>query len=443
MRFSPRAFRLLAWAVLLVTVVADATAMAATGLNDFPRPFFVKIGNERTTAVDPLTHRKKVYLTSGAQEHYIFYLHTHPWADGRWILAESSRTRPHGTGEPGEHQFLAIDTRSGDIYWMATVPGGVSARISQARQFHGSYCPATGLLVFLDMSTTRLYALRMRDGKEVELATMPPGGSLIDSADVSPDGHDILYMASLRGPAADATHTGRLYTVYHLGFNPETMAAVGQPQVVTSAPGIQGKTALGAPYMVLPVGHVQFRPGNPQDILLVHEVIGTSSDGAADLASTWHIKLDGSGLEPLVITPVHLWDTHPLFGASGRYVYFARKGGGIYRVGFDSKKVELLTPEGTGGANHLTIDDAEDRIVYDTNKGMDWQKLSVPVSPGTIGMLELPSKKTTVLSSVLWGRNHPRHPHPAISPDGTKVAWNEAVGEDKVRIVLMDIDAAR
>jgi Tol biopolymer transport system component len=394
---------------------------------DLPETF-IHIGNERETITDEQTGREIVFLTGPEYVDTLYYPTCRSWTkDGRFLLLESERPRPDGSHKPLERQLLMADVETGDLYWLATLDventvqyGDRHLRMSS--QFHADYCPDKNRIVYYDMTGHNLYLLDLATGHTEHLYHMS-SGTIGDPPSIAEDGSRVVFYAGHPGPPETDWFTGRTFTIYALDLDRETGKAKGEPYVITSYTARKGKSYRENPRDTIHINHCQINPADPDEIGYAHEYGGSPTDGSVAKARIWFTRVDGSDDGPLTLTPVGRWHTHEVWGPLGEWMYYVDSGE-VVRINAQTREIEMLTNNMQPRATHIAVSRDEKVVVADAFSGMGTAPDGNPLS-GVV-RVDVETGKTELLAVQPYHRSHPRHTHPNISPDGSKVGITAA-----------------
>lgn len=381
---------------------------------------WVKIGNESSGQVDSATGRSVRYLTSGEYVDSLFYPHALTWMQtNRYVLIESSRPRPEGQGEtePGERQILAADIRSGDLFWICTIPvGGDLSKVPSSRQFHADYNEATSTLVFANMAGTRLYQYDMKTGKRRCVYTVSEGAILGDPPTVSEDGQRMGVWGSEPGPhPSDGTYNGRLYAVDMINLSES-----GEP-VVSRMAEVVGKQKLD--YRTPDnISHIVISPADRDLCMYKRQGI-------------FLVDADGGNAVKVLDDPQKGWRGHQVWSRDGHYIYLVDSGN-IARIDAQTRQYEVLTAGQRLDAWHVSTAKGGRFVAFDRrHKGED----AFGTLPASIWLYDVQTKHAVELARTRFHVKHPRHPHPQLSPCGNWVGFT-AAHENGSRIGVIQIE---
>lgn len=400
---------------------------------------FPKIGNEKDVVVDERTGREVVFLTCPDRMDTLYYPTCRSWTrDGRYMLLESDRPRPDGTSRPLERQLLAADAETGDLLWLATLEvestsayGPNHLRISS--QYHADYCPQTHRIVYYDMTGHRLYLLDLGTGERRPLWHMT-SGTIGDPPSIAEDGSRIVFYAAHPGPPETDWFTGETFTIYALDLEPASGEPRGRPYVITSYAARKGANYVENPRDRIHINHCQVNPANPDEVSYAHEYGGSPADGSRAKSRLWFTRVDGGGEGPLTPTPAGRWHTHEVWGPLGEWIYYV-DGGDVARIHVASRRIEKITDGMEPRASHLTVSRDEATVVVDSFTSLGEDGDGNTVYP--LVTVDVATGRSEVLAGQAGGQGHPRHPHPNLSPCGTKVGFTVAVGAKNSRAAFV------
>lgn len=393
---------------------------------------FINIGNEREVVKDERTGREIVFLTGAEHVDALYYPTCRSWTKGgRFLLIESERPSPDGTQKPLERQLLMADVESGDLFWLATLDVENTAKygdrhLRMSSQFHADYSPDTHRIVYYDMTGHHLYLLDLTTGRTEDLYHMKDG-TIGDPPSIAEDGSRVVFYAGHPGPPENDRFTGRTFTIYGLDLDPETGKPEGDIYVITSYTGRKGNNYKENPRDTVHINHCQINPKHPDRISYAHEYGGAPTDGSPMKARLWFTRADGSDEAPLMLTPVGRYHTHEVWGALGEWLYFVDTGD-VARIHVPTRKIEMITTNMEPRASHISVSRDETVVVADALRGFGKTSDGTPLAG--IVKVDVGTGKTELLAVQPFGYGHPRHTHPNISPDGKKVGFTVACGEN-------------
>ena len=402
--------------------------------------------SERKEVIDPVTGTKLLFLTSKPHGDSKIYP-THPqWtADGQWLIFRSGLV-------PGE--AMAVHEKTGAIVQVSE--GGYSGMLNIAQK------------------TMKLYF--MRNANE---STGPTSGGALRSLQIIEVDLEKLLTDSESGKLKPADHyqricgitppeigaggdmaldaneewvyfrVGKEEAARHLPPGTKIEEAFGPRGMGAGPSGIAGmniktgelKHVISVPFQV---GHIQANVWNPNEIVFCWETGGKSPQ------RTWTVMSDGSGLRPLYPESAHEWVTHEAV-ISKDEVAIAILGHRKVGTGADANATGTGTdkanpgqepgwgpcgtrekPTGLGIVNLRT---REMIIAGQTGSGSGlWHVHGSPDGRWAVGddfsrSIYLIDRKTSEMMMLSTGHkvSAADHPHPTLSPDGTKIQIQSAM----------------
>ncbi|SFQ49640.1 hypothetical protein [Hymenobacter arizonensis] len=429
-------------AALGCTLLLAGTADAQIGRR-FP--------SERKVVKDPVTGTPLTFLTSSASgDSKIYQTHNQWTSDGQWLIFRSGRVRGEAmavhekTGqmvqvtEGGFTGMLNIARNSMKLYFMRRPPGETA---QQAGASAGTAASAGLQIVEVDLA--RLFADskagRMKAASEYQrvCGTTPP--ELQAGGDMALDGDEAwAYFRVGREEAARHLAPGaRLEQNFgprNMGAGPSGIAAMN---VRTGAL----KHVVSVPFQI---GHIQTNPWVPGELVFCWETGGKSPQ------RTWTVQADGSGLRPLYPEAEYEWVTHEAVISKDEIAIAIM---GHRKIPSSTKDVAAGTPvsganpgqeaawgpsgtrekpTGLGIINHRT---REMTIVGQTPSGSGlWHVSGSPDGRWAVGddfarniyLIDRHTREMLLLSAG-HKQTAADHPHPTMSPDGTRIQIQSAM----------------
>jgi oligogalacturonide lyase len=414
----------------------------------FPTNSEAQIGrrfpSERKVVKDSVTGTMLTFLTSTPSgDSKIYQTHNQWTSDGNWLIFRSGRVK----GEA-----MAVNEKTGDM--VQVTEGGYTGMLNVARNSMKLYFmrdpqgdsndrrrPASLQIVEVDLeklfTDSQAGKLKSADAYQRICGTTPP--EIQAGGDMALDGDENwAYFRIGREEAARHLTPG---TKIESNFGPRNMGAgpsgIAAMNVKTGAI----KHVISVPFQV---GHIQTNPWVPGEIVFCWETGGKSPQ------RTWTVMADGSGLRPLYPESPYEWVTHEAV-ISKDEVAIAIMG---HRQIPGSAK---LVPEGTtvGGSNPgqepewgpsgtrekptglgiVNLRTREMTIVGQTPSGSGlWHVSGSPDGRWAVGddferNIYLIDRHTheMILLSAGHKRTAADHPHPTMSPDGTKIQIQSAL----------------
>jgi Tol biopolymer transport system component len=408
---------------------------------------FYYVGNEKTVITDPQTGRQIIYLTRTDCMNTSFYPHNRGWAeDNNYLLFESDRPRPNGEPSTGdgsdyrhiERQLMAVNVNTGDVYWLAPLEAEDTSQyganhVPMSSQFHADYAPQTNMILYNDMTGHRLYTLNLNTGENKMIWRME-GGTLGDPTSISWDGQTAAVYTASPKPSDSMFFDGRTTSLFKLNINPQTGELLGEPVLIYSYANRVDHTNDGS----INLSHAIVDPMEPSRMMFSHGYVG-GGDGSVQKNRIWYAELDGSRVSSLVTTPAGYADTHELWGFKAKYAYFVRIVGAqrsLQQVDVATGELETIFSSSSLKITHMSVDASETLFTFDTFDTV----IDSYNRQSTVHLYNKQTDTLTKLASLPTGINHPRHSHPVLSPDGSKVAFVAATGNDDSAVALIELD---
>jgi oligogalacturonide lyase len=425
--------------LLLICLLFTLTAAAQIGKR-FP--------SERKVIKDPVTGTQLTFLTSTpAGDSKIYQTHNQWTSDGQWLIFRSNRVKGEAmavheqTGEMvqvtegGYSGMLNIARNSMKLYFMRTGSGQTTVTDTAAKK--------NASLQIIEVDLEKLFAdskagrLKSADVYQRVCGTTPP--EIGAGGDMALDGDENwAYFRIGKEEAARRLAPG---TVLEKSFGPRNMGAGPSGIAAMNIHTGEIKPVIAVPFQV---GHIQTNPWVPGEIVFCWETGGKSPQ------RTWTVMSDGTGLRPLYPEAPYEWVTHEAV-ISKDEVAFAIMG--HRKIPGTANVTEAGTP--VSGAN--------------PGQEADWGPSGTREKPTGLGIVNLRTRGMTIAGqtpsgSGLWhvsgsadgrwavGDDFARniylidrhthemillsaghkttaadHPHPTMSPDGTKLQIQSAM----------------
>jgi len=398
--------------------------------------------SERKVIMDPVTGARLVFLTSKpAGDSKIYPTHNQWTSDGQWVVFRSNRVR----GEA-----MAVNEASGDI--VQITEGGYTGMLNVARKSMKLYFmrrPAgqrTGpaAVQVIEVNLKKLFKdsesgnLQPVSAYERICGTTPP--EIGAGGDMALDGaEDWVYFRIGREEAARHLSKG---TPIEKPFGPRNMGAGPSGIAAMNIHTGEVKHVISVPFQV---GHIQTNPWVPGEIVFCWETGGKSPQ------RTWIVKSDGSGLRPLYPESEYEWVTHEAVIGPDE-VAFAIMGHrpipgvennktvrGTNVRGANPGQEKEWGPAGTRekptGLGIVNIRTREMTIAGQTPSGSGlWHVSGSSDGRWAVGddfsrSVYLIDRKTHEMMMLSTGHKTTAadHPHPTMSPDGTKIQIQSAM----------------
>ncbi|MBJ6107678.1 PD40 domain-containing protein [Hymenobacter sp. BT523] len=420
-------------ALLLVALLLAGTSRAQIGRR-FP--------SEKKVVKDPVTGTLLTFLTStSAGDSKIYQTHNQWTADGQWLIFRSNRAKD---------EALAVNEKTGDIVQVSE--GSYTGMLNVARKAMKLYFmrnlpgagkerPAGVQIVEVDLAKvfadSKAGKMQPASAYQRICGTTPP--ELQAGGDMALDGDETwAYFRVGRDEAArhlaPGTKLEAEFGPRHMGAGPAGIAAMN---VQTGAI----KYVVSVPFQV---GHIQTNPWVPGEIVFCWETGGKSPQ------RTWTVQADGTGLRPLYPEAETEWVTHEAVISKDETAFAIM---GHRKIPGSTKEVAAGTavsganpgqeaawgpsgtrekPTGLGIVNHRT---REMTIVGQTPSGSGlWHVSGSPDGRWAVGddfsrSIYLIDRHTREMRLLSTGHKETAadHPHPTMSPDGTKIEIQSAM----------------
>src|SRR6478672_8665452 len=396
--------------------------------------------SEKKIVKDPVTGTTLTFLTSTpAGDSKIYQTHNQWTSDGQWVIFRSNRVR----GEA-----MAVNEKSGDI--VQVTEGGYTGMLNVARKtmrlFFLRNPPASsprGSMQVVEVDLGKLFAdsaagtLKPADAYQRICGTTPP--ELGAGGDMALDGDEnwVYFRVGREEAARHLAPDAKIEKNFgprNMGAGPSGIAAMN---VQTGAI----KYVVSVPFQI---GHIQTNPWVPGEIVFCWETGGKAPQ------RTWTVLSDGSGLRPLYPESEYEWVTHEAVISRDEVAIAIM---GHRKVPNTAKDAAAGTP--VGGAN--------------PGQEAEWGPSGTREKPTGLGIVNLRTREMVIIGqtssgSGLWHVNgsadgrwavgddfsrsiylidrHTRemimlstghkttatdHPHPTMSPDGTKIEIESAM----------------
>lgn len=430
------------------TIVAIGLAIIFAGTTD--GQIGKRFPSERKVVKDPVTGTMLTFLTSTpAGDSKIYQTHNQWTSDGQWLIFRSGRVR----GEA-----MAVNEKTGEM--VQVTEGGYTGMLSIARYSMKLYFmrdlnrrapdepgeprrqpPASLQIIEVDLeklfTDSKAGKTQPADHYQKVIGTTPveiqAGGDMALDAD-----EKWVYF---RVGADEAARHMKPGTKIEASFGPRKMGAgPGGIAAMELATG-KFKHVVSVPFQV---GHIQTNGWMPGEIVFCWETGGKSPQ------RMWTVMSDGTGLRPLYPEPDADWVTHEAV-ISKDEVAFAIMGhrkirGGPKDVG-EATDVGGVNPgqepewgpsgtrEKPTGLGIVNLRTREMRIAGQTPSGSGlWHVSGSPDGRWAVGddfsrSIYLIDRKTSEMILLSTGHKPTAqdHPHPTMSPDGTKIQIQSAM----------------
>jgi oligogalacturonide lyase len=436
--------RLFAFIILLALVFGSRTIFAQIGRR-FP--------SEKKVVKDPVTGTLLTFLTSTQNgDSKIYQTHNQWTSDGQWLIFRSNRVR----GEA-----IAVHEQTGDM--VQVTEGGYTGMLNIARHSMKLYFmrnairdtvqrkpgdttrrrPPASPVQIIEVDLAKLFAdskagtLKNADAYQRVCGTTPI--SMGAGGDMALDGGEewAFFRVSKEEAARHLPEGAKIEKSFgprNMGEGPSGIAAMhvktGEIRHVISVP--------------FQVGHIQTNPWVPGEIVFCWETGGKSPQ------RTWTVMADGTGLRPLYPESENEWVTHEAVISKDEVaiaIMGHRKIPGVQNPAAPGTPVEGANPGqeaawGLSGTREkptgLAIVNLRSREVYiagQTKSGSGlWHVSGSPDGRWAVGddfarNIYLIDRNTNEMMLLSTGHKTTAadHPHPTMSPDGTKIQIQSAM----------------
>lgn len=407
-----------------------------------------KFPSEKKVVKDPVTGVELTFLTSTPSGDSKIYQTHNQWTfDGQWLIFRSGRIKGEAmavnekTGqmvqvtEGGYTGMLNIARNSMKLYFMR-----MPVRDSSVRRMDSAQSPAVQIVevdlakLFADVAANKV---KKESAYQRICGTTPP--ELGAGGDMALDGaEDRAYFRVGKKEAAKHLSAG---TKLEAAFGPRNMGAGPAGIACMNIKTGEISYVVSVPFQI---GHIQTNPWVPGEIVFCWETGGKSPQ------RTWTVLSDGSGLRPLYPESEFEWVTHEAV-ISKDEVAFAimghRKIAGVNKevapgtavAGANPGQEAAWGPSGTRekptGLAIVNLRTREMRIEGQTKAGSGlWHVSGSPDGKWAVGddfkrniyLINRHTHEMTLLSSG-HKETAADHPHPTMSPDGTKIQIQSAM----------------
>ncbi len=432
---------------ILLTAIILITALAA----------FCQIGkrfpSERKEVKDPVTGTMLTFLTSTPNgDSKIYQTHNQWTSDGQWLIFRSNRAK----GEA-----MAVNEKTGDIVQVSE--GGYTGMLNVARKTMKLYfmrnektdtvstnTPGDTArrriqrpVQIIEVDLEKLFAdskagtLKKADAYQRICGTTPK--EIGAGGDMALDGDE--QWAYFR--------VGQQEAAKHLSPDVKLEKTFGPRNMGAGPAGIAGmnintgkiKYVISVPFQI---GHIQTNPWVPGEIVFCWETGGKSPQ------RTWTVMSDGTGLRPLYPESEYEWVTHEAVIGKDEVaiaIMGHRKIPGVNKTVAEGTPVSGANPgqeaawgpsgtrEKPTGLGIVNLRTREMKIVGQTSSGSGlWHVSGSPDGRWAVGddftrNIYLIDRHTgeMILLSAGHKATAADHPHPTMSPDGTKIEIQSAM----------------
>jgi oligogalacturonide lyase len=426
---------------LLIPLLSFSSVVAQIGKR-FP--------SERKEVIDPVTGTKLLFLTSTQSgDSKIYQIHNQWTSDGEWLIFRSNRAR---------NEALAVNEKTGDI--VQVTEGGYTGMLNVGRKSMKLYFMRnrdrleriegdttrrrnTSPLQIIEVDLAKVFAdskagqMKTADTYQRICGTIPT--ELEGGGDMALD-CDEEWAYFRVGKNAAAKHLPK-DTKLENNFGPRNMGA--GPTGIAAMNVFTGevKYVVSVPFQI---GHIQTNPWVAGEIVFCWETGGKSPQ------RTWTVMKDGTGLRPLYSESEYEWVTHEAVTGKDEVAIAIM---GHRKIPGTNKQMEAATD--VGGANPgqdpswgpsgtrekptglaiVNLRTREMEIVGQTKSGSGLWHVSAS-SDGrfavgddftrNIYLIDRHTKEMMLLSTG-HKATAADHPHPTMSPDGTKIQIQSAM----------------
>ncbi len=402
-------------------------------------PAYPQIGkrfpSERKVVKDPVTGTMLTFLTSTPLgDSKIYQTHNQWTSDGAWLIFRSGRVK----GEA-----MAVNEKSGEM--VQVTEGGYTGMLNVARKSMKLYFMrnAGGTMQIIEVNLTQLFAdskagaLKPANVYQRVCGTTPP--ELGAGGDLALDGaEDWAYFRVGKEAATKHLAAG---TKIEANFGPRNMGAGPSGIAGMNVKTGEIKYIVSVPFQI---GHIQTNPWVPGEIVFCWETGGKSPQ------RTWTVLADGTGLRPLYPESEYEWITHEAV-ISRDEVAMAIMGHrkipntnalvaeGTAVSGVNPGQEAAWGPSGTRekptGLAIVNLRTREMVIAGQTPSGSGlWHVSGSPDGRWAVGddfsrSIYLIDRHTREMLLLSAGHKQTAadHPHPTMSPDGTKIEIQSAM----------------
>lgn len=419
-------FNLFTAVTLCVCVLLSASAYPQIGKR-FP--------SERKVVKDPVTGTMLTFLTSTpVGDSKIYQTHNQWTSDGAWLIFRSGRVK----GEA-----MAVNEKSGEM--VQVTEGGYTGMLNVARKSMKLYFMrnAGGTMQIIEVNLAQLFsdskagALKPANVYQRVCGTTPP--ELGAGGDLALDGAE--DWAYFRVGKEEATKHLAAGTKIEANFGPRNMGAGPSGIAGMNVKTGEIKYVVSVPFQI---GHIQTNPWVPGEIIFCWETGGKSPQ------RTWTVLADGTGLRPLYLESEYEWVTHEAV-ISHDEVAMAIMGHrkvpntnasvaeGTAVGGANPGQETAWGPSGTRekptGLAIVNLRTREMVIAGQTPSGSGlWHVSGSPDGRWAVGddfsrSIYLIDRHTREMLLLSTGHKQTAadHPHPTMSPDGTKIEIQSAM----------------
>jgi len=422
----------------------------------FANPAIGQIGkrfpSEKKIIKDPVTGTMLTFLTSTpAGDSKIYQTHNQWTSDGQWLIFRSNRARNEAmavnesTGdivqvsEGGYTGMLNVGRKSMKLYFMRYP----NRDTSQRRNIDTARRQVNAPMQIIEVDLAKLFAdskagtLKSASSYQRICGTTPT--ELGAGGDMALDGDE--QWAYFRAGKEEAMKHLPADTKIEKAFGPRNMGAGPSGIAAMNINTGEIKYVVSVPFQV---GHIQTNPWVPGEIVFCWETGGKSPQ------RTWTVMSDGSGLRPLYPESEYEWVTHEAVFSKDEVAIAIM---GHRKIPGTNKNVDPGTPvtganpgqeaawgpsgtrEKPTGLGIVNLRTREMKIVGQTKSGSGlWHVNGSADGRWAVGddftrNIYLIDRHTgeMILLSAGHKATAADHPHPTMSPDGTKIEIQSAM----------------
>ena len=397
--------------------------------------------SEKKVVKDPVTGTMLTFLTSKPYgDSKIYQTHTQWTSDGQWVIFRSGRAR---------NEAMAVNETTGDI--VQVTEGGYTGMLCVARKSMKLY-----YMRFTSTDTSRRRFGGPMQVVEVDLekvfkdskagkmqspsyyqhvcGTIP--AELEAGGDMALDANEESVYFRI-GKTESAKHLPANTKVEN-NFGPRNMGAGPAGLMSMNVSTGELKYIVSVPFQI---GHVQTNPWVPGEIVFCWETGGKSPQ------RTWTVMADGTGLRPLYPESEYEWVTHEAviskdevaIAIMGHRKIAGTDSTGTAVGGANPGQESAWGPSGTRekptGLGIVNLRTGEMIIAGQTDSGSGlWHVTGSPDGHWAVGddfsrSIYLIDRHTREMILLSTGHKTTAadHPHPTMSPDGTKIEIQSAM----------------
>ncbi len=441
-------------------------------LSIFSLPSFAQIGkrfpSERKVVKDPVTGTMLTFLTSTpVGDSKIYQTHNQWTSDGQWLIFRSGRAQGEAmavnekTGdmvqvtEGGYMGMLNVARNSMRLFFMRNVGGNFSQRRDSTQRRNRDTSQRRGAgdttqrrftsqpVQIVEVDLAKLFAdskagtLKSEKYYQRVCGTTPP--EIGAGGDMALDGDET--WAYFRVGTTEAAKHLAADTKLEPSFGPRNMGAGPSGIAAMNVNTGQIKYVVSVPFQI---GHIQTNPWVPGEIVFCWETGGKAPQ------RTWTVLSDGTGLRPLYPESQYEWITHEAVISKDEVAMAimghrkvpgtnVQSAAGTPVSGVNPGQEAAWGPSGTRekptGLAIVNLRTREMTIAGQTPSGSGlWHVSGSPDGRWAVGddfsrSIYLIDRHTREMIMLSTGHKATAadHPHPTVSPDGTKIEIQSAM----------------